>query len=83
MEINHEKISSWIFDSGATDTMTFKPLDIRSMTKPTQIHTADNGTMQVRGGGTIEISPTTKLPNCLYVLSLSHKLLSISHITKN
>ncbi|KAJ0939180.1 hypothetical protein HanRHA438_Chr02g0058181 [Helianthus annuus] len=84
MEINHGKNSSWIFDSGATDTMTFERLDIQSMSNPqkTQIHTTNNGMMQVKGGGTIEISPTMKLSNCLYVPSLSHKLLSISHITK-
>ncbi|KAJ0954534.1 putative GAG-pre-integrase domain-containing protein [Helianthus annuus] len=84
MEINQSKNSAWIFDSGATDTMTFEPLDIRSMTQPqkSQIHTANNGTMQMKGGGVIEISPTMKLSNCLYVPSLSHKLLSISHITK-
>ncbi|KAJ0457169.1 putative RNA-directed DNA polymerase [Helianthus annuus] len=84
MEINHSKNNAWIFDSGATDTMTFEPLDIRSMTQPqkSQIHTTNNGTMQVKGGGVIEISPTMKLSNCLYVPSLSHKLLSISHITK-
>ncbi|KAJ0481446.1 putative RNA-directed DNA polymerase [Helianthus annuus] len=68
MEINHSKNSAWIFDSGATDTMTFEPLDIRSMTQPqkSQIHTANNGAMQVKGGGVIEISPTMKLSNCLY-----------------
>ncbi|KAM0019206.1 putative RNA-directed DNA polymerase [Helianthus debilis subsp. tardiflorus] len=84
MATNHGKNESWIFDSGATDIMTFEPLDMRLMAKPqkTQIHTANNGTMQVKGGGTIEISPTMKLSNCLYVPSLSHKLLSISHITK-
>ncbi|GKD99578.1 putative ribonuclease H-like domain-containing protein [Tanacetum coccineum] len=38
--------------------------------------------MDVKTGGTIEISPSIKLPNCLYVPSLSHKLLSISHVTK-
>ncbi|KAJ0617795.1 putative RNA-directed DNA polymerase [Helianthus annuus] len=84
MESNHGKNSAWIFDSGATDTMTFEPLDIRSTSQPqkTKIHTANNGTMQVKGGGVIEISPTMKLSNCLYVPSLSHKLLSVSHITK-
>ncbi|KAJ0493166.1 putative RNA-directed DNA polymerase [Helianthus annuus] len=85
METTREKGSaSWIFDSGATDTMTFELSDMSSMTKPqrTQIHTANGGTMQVKGGGTIEILPTMRLSNCLYVPSLSHKLLSISHVTK-
>ncbi|KAL9997937.1 putative RNA-directed DNA polymerase [Helianthus debilis subsp. tardiflorus] len=85
MATNREKNSgSWIFDSGATDTMTFELSDMSSMTKPqrTQIHTANGGTMQVKGGGTIEIVPTMTLSNCLYVPSLSHKLLSISHVTK-
>ena len=40
------------------------------------------GLLQSKGGGTIKISPTLKLKNCLYVPSLSHKLLSISHVTK-
>ncbi|KAJ0890909.1 putative RNA-directed DNA polymerase [Helianthus annuus] len=84
MATNYEKNKSWIFDSGATDTMTFEPLDMCSMTKSqkTQIRTANKGIMQVKGAGMIEISPTMKLSNCLYVPSLSHKLLSISHITK-
>ena len=38
--------------------------------------------MRVEDGGTIEISLTLKLSNCIYVPSLSHKLLSISHVTK-
>nr|GEU46200.1 putative ribonuclease H-like domain-containing protein [Tanacetum cinerariifolium] len=32
--------------------------------------------MDVKNGGTIEISPTLKLSKCLYVPDLSHKLLS-------
>ena len=36
----------------------------------------------VSGSGTIEISPTLKLSNCLYVPKLSHKLMSISHVIK-
>lgn len=74
----------WIFDCGATDTMTFELSDIVSRSKPkiNHIKTADGGIAHVKGGGTIEISPTLKLSNCLYVPSLSHKLLSISHVTK-
>ncbi|XP_076946788.1 uncharacterized protein LOC143618461 [Bidens hawaiensis] len=72
---------SWIFDCGATDTMTFELSDIVSSSKPKidYIKTANGGIVSVKGGGTIEISPTLKLSNCLYVTSLSHKLLSISH----
>ncbi|XP_019158475.1 PREDICTED: uncharacterized protein LOC109155214 [Ipomoea nil] len=75
---------SWILDCGATDTMTFELSDIisSSKTKKTHIQAANGEIMHVEGGGTIEISPTIKLSNCLYVPSLSHKLLSISHVTK-
>ncbi|KAJ0444834.1 putative RNA-directed DNA polymerase [Helianthus annuus] len=75
---------SWIFDCGATDTMTFDLTDLVSRSKPkiSHIKTANGGKALVEGGGTIEISPTLKLSNCLYVPSLSHKLLSISHVTK-
>ncbi|CAH1453527.1 unnamed protein product [Lactuca virosa] len=75
---------SWIFDCGATDTMTFEISDMCSMSKPqkSRIHTANGEVLQVKGGGTIQISPNMKLKNCLYVPSLSHKLLSISHVTK-
>ena len=38
---------------------------------------------QVQGAGTINISPTLRLSNCLFVPLLSHKLLSISHVTKD
>ncbi|KAJ0940703.1 putative transcription factor interactor and regulator CCHC(Zn) family [Helianthus annuus] len=82
---NCEKLDhSWIFDCGATDTMTFDVADIISQSKPrvNYIKTANGGGAPVKRGGTIEISPTLKLSNCLYVPSLSHKLLSISHVTK-
>ncbi|KAJ0565548.1 hypothetical protein HanIR_Chr06g0263791 [Helianthus annuus] len=74
----------WIFDCGATDTMTCDLSDIMSKSQPkgTHIRTANGDVCHVKGGGTIEISPTLKLSNCLYIPSLSHKLLSISHITK-
>ncbi|MFS7951094.1 putative RNA-directed DNA polymerase [Helianthus anomalus] len=84
MAQNCEKFNSWIFDCGATGTMTFDVSDITSQSKPrvNYIKTANGGEAPVKGGGTIEISPTLKLSNCLYVPSLSHKLLSISHVTK-
>nr|GEV10199.1 putative Gag-polypeptide of LTR copia-type [Tanacetum cinerariifolium] len=75
---------SWIFDCGATYTMTYDLSDFATSTKPTKsyIDTANGEKMIVKTRGTIEISPTLKLSNCLYVHALSHKLLSISHVTK-
>ncbi|XP_076911843.1 uncharacterized protein LOC143569943 [Bidens hawaiensis] len=82
-QVNMAKIcdnldKQWIFDCGATDTITFKLSDIVSISQPkiNHIKTANGGIVPVKGGGTIEISPTLKLSNCLYVPSLSHKLLS-------
>ncbi|KAJ0469473.1 hypothetical protein HanIR_Chr14g0708291 [Helianthus annuus] len=79
-----KKQKPWIFDCGATDTMTFDFSDIVSHSKPKKPHiqNANGEISDVKGGGTIKISPTLKLSNCLYVPSLSHKLLSISHVTK-
>ncbi|XP_071688869.1 uncharacterized protein [Rutidosis leptorrhynchoides] len=75
---NDSKSKSWIFDCGATDTMTFDENDIIFKTKPkkNRIQTANGEIIQVKSGGTIEISQTIKLPNCLYIPALSHKLLS-------
>ncbi|KAJ0521521.1 putative RNA-directed DNA polymerase [Helianthus annuus] len=81
---NNQEKESWIFDCGATDTMTYEKSDMCSVSTPQkfEIHTANGEVLQVKGGGTIQISENMKLPNCLYVPSLSHKLLSISHVTK-
>ncbi|KAJ9560780.1 hypothetical protein OSB04_005940 [Centaurea solstitialis] len=75
---------SWIFDCGATDTMTYDVSDFVKMTRPmkTHIETANGGKMGVKNGGTIKFNRDIKLHKCLYVPSLSHKLLSISHVTK-
>ena len=77
------KDKTWIFDCGATDTMTYDLADItgRSTTRKTQIHTANGGVAAVEGAGLAQISPTIKL-NCLYVPTLSCKLLSISQVTR-
>ncbi|GJX99648.1 putative ribonuclease H-like domain-containing protein [Tanacetum coccineum] len=79
---NINQKQSWIFDCGATYTMTYDLSDFATSTKPTKsyIHTENGEKMNVRNGGTIEISPTLKLSNCLYVPALSHKLLSITII---
>nr|GEY90886.1 putative ribonuclease H-like domain-containing protein [Tanacetum cinerariifolium] len=74
----------WIFDCEATDTMTYEVSDLTKISKPrkTHIQATNRERMDLKTGGTIEVSPSIKLPNCLYVPSLSHKLLSISHVTK-
>ncbi|GJU41515.1 hypothetical protein Tco_1194472 [Tanacetum coccineum] len=81
---NINQKQSWIFDCGATDTMTYDLSDFATSTKPTKsyIHTENGEKINVRNRGAIEISPTLKLSNCLYVPALSHKLLSISHVKK-
>nr|GEX45572.1 putative Gag-polypeptide of LTR copia-type [Tanacetum cinerariifolium] len=84
MATSGKKNDSWIFYCGATDTMAYEISDICAMSKPriSRIHTSNEETLQVEGGGTIQVSQDMKLSNCLYVPSLSHKLLSISHVTK-
>nr|GEX37847.1 hypothetical protein [Tanacetum cinerariifolium] len=59
---------SWIFDCGAIDTMTYDLSDFATSTKPKKsyIDTTNEEKMIVKNGGTIEISPTLKLSNCLY-----------------
>ncbi|KAH6764228.1 hypothetical protein C2S51_015477 [Perilla frutescens var. frutescens] len=75
---------SWIFDCGATDTRTYEASDICELSKPTKTHvqTTSREITPVMGAGTVVISPTLRISNCLYVPALSHKLLSISHVTK-
>lgn len=78
------KSPHWIFDCGATDTMTYDPTDFTTFTLPQKesIETANGQIVHVSGGGTIPITPQITLSNCLYVPSLSNKLLSISQLTK-
>nr|GEY43252.1 putative ribonuclease H-like domain-containing protein [Tanacetum cinerariifolium] len=68
METSGKKNASLIFDYGATDTMTYEISDICAMSKPqkSRIHTANGETLQVEGGGTIQVSQDMKLSNCLY-----------------
>nr|GEV23507.1 putative ribonuclease H-like domain-containing protein [Tanacetum cinerariifolium] len=63
-----DKNEKWIFDCGATDTMSYELSDFKALTKPkkTNIQTANGGRMNVQSGGTVEISPRIKLPNSLY-----------------
>ena len=48
---------------------------------PTYVQCQNLGNLE-EGGGTIQVSQDMKLSNCLYVPSLSHTLLSVSHVTK-
>uniref|UniRef100_A0A803M5B1 Retrovirus-related Pol polyprotein from transposon TNT 1-94 n=1 Tax=Chenopodium quinoa TaxID=63459 RepID=A0A803M5B1_CHEQI len=70
--------SPWIFDCGATDTITYDPSDISSPTHTnrTHIQTANGECVDVTQAGTVVISSSMHLKNCLLVPSLSHKLLS-------
>ena len=74
----------WILDSGATDTMTYDIRDLRG-TSPShrdRIETANGNFMSVDCAGTVEFTPRLKMNNCLLIPSLTHKLLSISQLTK-
>jgi len=79
-----EKSDQWIFDCAATDTMTYDPHDFNNLSTPikTHIETASGELVAVQGEGSIVFSKELKLENCLYVLALSSKLLSISQVTK-
>jgi len=78
------KSDKWIFDCGATDTMTHDPHDFNNLSTPvkTHIETASGELVVVQGEGSIVFSKELKLENCLYVPTLSSKLLSISQVTK-
>ncbi|WKA00241.1 hypothetical protein VitviT2T_018620 [Vitis vinifera] len=74
----------WILDSGATDHMTYDASDFseRSSPRRTSIANANGDISLVKGAGTVMISPALSLTNTLFVPSLSHKLLSVSQVTK-
>ena len=76
--------SAWIFDCGATDTMTFDPKDLTSCipTPHTHIQTANGEYVSVDTAGSVAISDTLHSSHCLLIPSLSHKLLSVSQLTK-
>ena len=64
--------------------MTYDPSDIISFkpTSRTHIQTANGECISVTKAGTVDISPSIHLKNCLLIPSLSHKLLSVSQLTK-
>ena len=79
-----ESSTDWILDSGATDHMTYDANDFseRSSPRRTSIANANGDISLVKGAGTVRISPALSLTNTLLVPSLSHKLLSVSQVTK-
>lgn len=46
------------------------------------IKTASGNLAYMQGAGTIKLSPDLSLPNCLFVSSLSHKLVYVSQVTR-
>jgi len=64
--------------------MTYDPHDFNNLFTPvkTHIETASGELVAVQGEGSIVFSKELKLENCLYVPTLSSKLLSISQVTK-
>ncbi|XP_057540796.1 uncharacterized protein LOC130818653 [Amaranthus tricolor] len=83
--LGHNNDSQWIFDCGATDTMTFDPSDFvyTHPTNRTHIQTANGACVPVAKAGAVNISPSLHLKNCLLIPNLSHKLLSVSQLTKD
>ena len=64
--------------------MTFDPRDLMSTNPQTRtfIQTANREYVRVDRSGPVTISPSLRLKNCLLIPSLSHKLLSISQLTR-
>ena len=73
----------WIFDCGATDTMSYDPIDFLTRYKPIKniIKTANGEGIKVKGVGAISF--TNNLTLKIIVLELSHKLLSVSQLTRD
>lgn len=65
--------------------MTFDPSDFLSIvfTFGNHIQTANGECVSVDRGESVDISLFLYLKNCLLIFSLSHKLLSVSQLTKN
>ncbi|CAN6557534.1 unnamed protein product [Malus baccata var. baccata] len=76
--------TGWILDSGATDHMTYDRTLFQSMKDPHRkcVATANGSTAAVVGAGTISLTPSLPLHNCLLVPSLSHHLLSVPQVTE-
>ena len=75
----------WILDSGATNHMTIDAQDFCQHTAPrqTSIANANDTISSVQEVGTVMLSPALSLSNTLFVPSISHKLFSVSRLTKD
>ena len=64
--------------------MTFDKSDILNSksTPRTHIQTANGDFVRVHGAGSVDVSSSIRLNNCLFIPNLSRKLLSISQLTK-
>ena len=73
---------NWLFDCGATDTMSYDPNDFLTHNKPMKdiIKTANGEGIKVSRVRTISFTKNFTLKNCLFVPDLSHKLLSASQL---
>ena len=69
----------------ATDTVTNDPFDISSVVPTTRTHiqTANREYVSVDRAESVDISPSIHLNNWLLIPSLSHKMLSVSQLTKD
>ncbi|CAN6586683.1 unnamed protein product [Malus baccata var. baccata] len=76
--------TGWILDSGATDHMTYDRTLFQSMKDSHRkcVATANGTTAAVLGAGTVSLTPSLPLHNCLLVPSLSHHLLSVPQVTE-
>ncbi|TQE06769.1 hypothetical protein C1H46_007638 [Malus baccata] len=80
--IDHD--TGWIIDSGATDHITYDRSLFYSMTPPPRdkIITANGGVAPVTGAGSVSLTSTLSLHNCLLVPILSSHLLSVGQVTE-
>ena len=74
--------TGWILDSGATDHMTYDRTLFQSMkdSHTKCVATANSTTAAIVGTGTVSLTPSLPLHNCLLVPSLSHHLLSVPQV---
>lgn len=70
---HYSSLTPWIFDCGATDTMTYDSRDLKSVGPMTRTHiqTASGEKIGVLKAGSVDVSLRIRLNNCLLMLSIS------------